>query len=406
MITLLASSALRSLLLGVIVRAALKIFRLRDTRSETLIWTLVLAASLAMPLLVRELPGGIALPDWQNAAPLSVTTTMIAPRPGWFALHGAALLWSLYAAVALVGLLRLVAGLLLCLKLYRQAVPVLEPWAHGRNVRASGAIDAPLSLGTAILVPADCRDWPATKRLAVLAHEEAHIRRGDFFIQLLAGLHRAIFWFNPFAWWLMAHLRDLAETASDAAAIQELKDAASYAEILVEVSARAQRQKFKYQDPLMAMARGPGIARRVDHILAGVPEQAIGHAARAFAVLSVLAAAGTIAGAHAKDAPAPAALPLMRAPSAETRPLFAAAAEPAKPVPPAQSSSATHAPATAASHRSARAVARPPAESQVTYNPRALLETPDVAVVPAIVPVSGKASSSYLLNRSTYVGGN
>ena len=76
MITLLATSSLRSLLLGVIVLAALKLLRLRDTRAETLIWTLVLAASLAMPFLVRELPGGIALPVWQSAAPLPAAAAM------------------------------------------------------------------------------------------------------------------------------------------------------------------------------------------------------------------------------------------------------------------------------------------------------------------------------------------
>ena len=395
MITLLATSSLRSLLLGVIVWAALKIFRLRDTRAETLIWTLVLAASLVMPFLVRALPSGIALPVWQSAAPLPAATTMTASdvQPGWFVLNGVTLLWSLYTGVAAVGLLRLIAGLLLCLKLYRDAKPVEASWARG-NVRASHAIDAPLSFGTAILVPADCHDWPVAKRLAVLAHEEAHVRRGDFFIQLLAGLHRAIFWFNPFAWWLQAHLRDLAETASDDAAIQELNDAASYAEILVEVSCRAQRS-----GPLLAMARGPGIAKRVDHILAGVPERAIGHAARVFAVIAVLAAAGTIAGAHAKEAPAPAALPLMRVADPAPRPLFAAAAA-AKPVPPAQSS--PNPPAAAAAHR-----ARAAAEPDVTYNPRALLERPDVVVMPSIVPVSGKGQgSSLLLNGSTYVGGN
>lgn len=399
MIALLATSALRSLLLGLCVWATLKVFRLRDTRSETLIWTLVLAASLAMPFLVRELPGGIALPLWQSTAPLPASATIAASdvQPGWFALHGATLLWSLYAGVALIGVLRLVAGLLMCLKLYRDAEPVTEAWARGRNVRASAAIDAPLSFGTAILVPADCTDWPTAKRLAVLAHEEAHVRRGDFFIQLLAGLHRALFWFNPFAWWLQAHLRDLAETASDDAAIQELKDAASYAEILVEVSCRAQRT-----GAALAMARGPGIAKRVDHILSGVSEHAIGRGARTFAALAVLVAAAAIAGAHAKEAPALAALPIMRAAETAPRPLFAAAAA-ASPASPAQRSP-VHPPAAAAAHRTART--HPAAEPEVTYNPRALLETRDVVVVPTILPVSGKGSSSYLLDRSSYVGGN
>ena len=396
MITLLAASALRSLLLGLAVLAALKLFRLRDTSSETLIWTLVLGASLAMPLLVRELPGGIALPSWQPAAmPVAGTAASIV-QPGWFALHGVTLLWSLYALVAATCLLRLAAGLLLCLKLCRDARRVTESWARGKHVRASAAIDAPLSFGHVILVPADCHGWPAAKRLAVLAHEEAHIRRGDFFIQLLAGLHRALFWFNPFAWWLQARLRDLAETASDAAAIRELQDATSYAEILVEVSARAQRPQ--HQAPLLAMARGPGVAKRIDHILAGVPEHAVGRGARLLAAGAVLAAAAAIAGAHAKEAPAQPSLPLMLRAEQAPRPLFAAAAPQAKSAPPARASLPR---AAAAS----RAHAQP--ASDVTYNPRALLDAPGVAVIPAIVPVSGtRHGDSYILDGSSYVGGN
>ncbi len=148
------------------------------------------------------------------------------------------------------------------------------------------------------------------------------------------------------------------------------------------------------------MARGPGIARRVDHILAGVSEHAIGRGARAFAAIAVLVAATAIAGAHAKEAPAPAALPLMRVTDPAPRPVFAAAAA-AKPLLPAQSS--PNPPTAAATHRAARAAAEP----EVTYNPRALLERPDVVVMPSIVPVSGKGrGNSLLLNGSTYVGGN
>jgi len=385
MITLLAASALRSLLLGLFVWAALKLFRLRDTGSETLIWTLVLAACLAMPFAMRALPGGIALPAWHAApAALSVASAVdVAAAPTWLQVHGAALLWSLYAGIATVGLLRLLAGLVLCLKLYRNAAPVTDAWAQGNHVRMSAKIDAPLSIGSVILVPADCREWPAAKRLAVLAHEEAHIRRGDFFIQLLAGLHRAIFWFNPFAWWLQAHLRDLAETASDDAAIQELNDAAGYAEILVEVSARTQRSGAALTMTL-AMARGPGIAKRVDHILSGVPEHAVGRGARLVAVLAVLAAAGTIAGAHAREVPAANALPIMR--SADTAPpaLFAAAAAPQAQAPLPARPAGPPAAAASRTHRTAQAAPVSP----ITYNPRALLEAPGVVVLPAFVPLT------------------
>jgi hypothetical protein len=147
------------------------------------------------------------------------------------------------------------------------------------------------------------------------------------------------------------------------------------------------------------MARGPGVARRIDHILAGVPEHAVGRGARLMAAGAVLAAAAAIAGAHAKEAPAPLSLPLMLRAEQTPRPLFAAAAPQANPVPPARTS-LPHAAAASRVH------AQP--ASDVTYNPRALLDPPGVAVIPAIVPMSGrgKAEDSFILNGSSYVGGN
>ena len=276
---LLGESALRAALLGVCVFAVLRLARLRDSRTETLVWCLVLAAALAMPLLARWLPGGVAVPRLEiphavqaglAAAPhampalgiaLVALHTPAAPSSlsqlaAWCGAHDLPLLWSLYGFIALIGLTRLAAGLLLTARLYLQAEPVGEDWAVGKRIRASAIIGGPLSFAFFILLPADYRDWPPVKRAAVLAHEEAHIGRGDFFILLLAACHRALFWFSPFAWWLEARLCALAETASDDAAIRLLDDPAGYAEILVDVARRAHRMPA-----VVAMARGPGIAQ-------------------------------------------------------------------------------------------------------------------------------------------------
>ena len=51
LVIVLGQSALRSLFLGALVFAILRRVRLRDLRAETHIWTAVLAAALAMPLL-------------------------------------------------------------------------------------------------------------------------------------------------------------------------------------------------------------------------------------------------------------------------------------------------------------------------------------------------------------------
>jgi len=88
----------------------------------------------------------------------------------------------------------------------------------------------------------------------------------DFYIQLLAGVHRAIFWFSPLAWWLWKQLAELAETRSDDAAIANFPDRTSYAEILLGFAKKVQRMPLA-----VAMARPATVARRVDRILAGTP---------------------------------------------------------------------------------------------------------------------------------------
>jgi len=52
MLSLLLESALRSLVLGGAVLIGMKALRVRNTQTQVLAWTVVLAASLLMPLLM------------------------------------------------------------------------------------------------------------------------------------------------------------------------------------------------------------------------------------------------------------------------------------------------------------------------------------------------------------------
>ncbi len=210
-----------------------------------------------MPVLSLFLPAAFtfALTPDALSSPTNVSASCKARRRrppsgltglvAWGGAHWAVLLLGLYGLVAATGLIRLAVGLVLMIGLYRRAETVPEAWARGRNIRVSVEIAGPLSFADRILIPADYREWPEAKRLAVLAHEEAHVRRGDFFIQLLASIHRAVFWFSPFAWWLPLKLRDLAEGASDRAATALLDDPAGYAEILIDMSRQIGRRRAR-----------------------------------------------------------------------------------------------------------------------------------------------------------------
>lgn len=188
------------------------------------------------------------------------------------ALPSAALLWTrnpvlaLYCGVAAVLLLRLALGLLATIRLWRSAAPVpghlLPADASALRVRATPRVASPLTLGTTILLPPDFADWDAEKMRIVLAHERSHIRQGDFLLQLVAGLHAALFWFSPLGWWLRHELAELAEVISDRAGVREARSHTSYAQLLLEFAARPRRLSMG-----VAMARSGSLSRRIERLL-------------------------------------------------------------------------------------------------------------------------------------------
>jgi hypothetical protein len=159
--------------------------------------------------------------------------------------------------------LRLAVGIYLTWRLTRAAKPISEPWAANSKVRVSGAIGGPVTFGSTILLPPQCKDWDLSKRQAVLAHEGAHVANRDFYVLLLASLNRAVFWFSPLAWWQLIRLAELAEIISDARALEVVEDRLFYAEILLDFVQNVQRAPAGLE-----MARTCTVLARVERILA------------------------------------------------------------------------------------------------------------------------------------------
>src|SRR5262249_35663546 len=207
-------------------------------------------------------PAPVSAAHEATARPLAAATKAAeaVARVGvdWLTLATAA-----YALVAAVLLLRLVIGLALTWRLARAARPVRAGWTTGVDVRVSDLLGVPVTFGSTILLPTDHVAWGPAKRRAVLTHERAHVVHGDFYVLLLAALNRAVFWFNPFAWWQFTRLAELAEIISDDAAIEALEDRPRYAGILLDVAGRRQRVRAA-----LAMARPAPVRRRVPRILA------------------------------------------------------------------------------------------------------------------------------------------
>ena len=176
------------------------------------------------------------------------------------------LAFSIYCAIAAVLLLRLGLGLAVTLRLWITAAPIptreLSELHAGLRLRASSRVASPLTIGSAILLPVDYESWDREKLRIVLAHERSHIRQGDFYLQVLAGLYSALVWFSPLGWWLRRELADLAEAISDRAGIEEARSRTSYAQILLEFAAAPRPTALG-----VAMARSSSLARRIERLL-------------------------------------------------------------------------------------------------------------------------------------------
>jgi beta-lactamase regulating signal transducer with metallopeptidase domain len=274
------------------------------------------------------------------------------------------IVFGIYAAVAAALLVRVLVGVYFSNRLVRFALSVDEPWALGALSAASRAaglrsdpylaesetLAVPVMVGVrrpTILLTPGWQEWDADEFAAVLAHEISHVARRDALAQRLALIHRAIFWFSPLAWWLERRLADLAEQASDEAALAGGMDRRRYAEALLGFFAEleAGRERVWWQG--VSMAKAGQAEKRVDRILAW--RGAMSNKLRKSLVVALVVVAAPIVALTAavrpaaydtQAPPAPAAPPSPGAPAASV-------AAPSPAPDPAQAPAALPAPASA-----------------------------------------------------------
>jgi beta-lactamase regulating signal transducer with metallopeptidase domain len=176
----------------------------------------------------------------------------------------------LYLAVLAGLLLRMAYGLAVAVRIWLTAEPVaasvgseLEAGlAEGLRLRSSRAVSSPVTIGSGVVLPADYAGWDAEKLRIVLAHERSHVHQGDFYLQMLAGVYAAAFWFSPLGWWLKRKLSDLGEAISDRAGLEEAASSTSYAQVLLEFAALPRPTAIG-----VAMARTSNLSHRIERLL-------------------------------------------------------------------------------------------------------------------------------------------
>jgi TonB family protein len=116
-----------------------------------------------------------------------------------------------------------------------------------------------------ILLPAAAADWSEDRRRMVLAHEMAHVKRKDGFIQAVMHAVCAVYWFHPLVWYAAHRIRIERERACDDHVLRLGVEPADYADHLIQIvrSMRGGRSL----STAMAMAQPSQLETRLVSIL-------------------------------------------------------------------------------------------------------------------------------------------
>jgi TonB family protein len=96
---------------------------------------------------------------------------------------------------------------------------------------------------------------------ALLAHELAHVIRGDFLVNLLQTIAECVLFYHPLVWWVSARMREERELCCDDIAVAVCRDEVLYSRALL-------RLEELRMEPALA-ATGGRLAHRIRRLLAG-----------------------------------------------------------------------------------------------------------------------------------------
>lgn len=120
-------------------------------------------------------------------------------------------------------------------------------------LRVTSAIAGPVTIGalrSMVLLPLSALTALGPDELeVVLAHELAHVRRADFFWNLVQTLAETLFFFHPAVWWIGSRIRHERELCCDDLALKFCPDAVIYANALF----RLEEQRVRHWRFAMAL---------------------------------------------------------------------------------------------------------------------------------------------------------
>jgi beta-lactamase regulating signal transducer with metallopeptidase domain len=184
--------------------------RIAGSQSAYWLWSLVPATALAVFLPAASRPQQ-PLPGTINEVLSNTVMTVAASR-------AAADYMQLGLAVWLLGAFVIAALLIARQGAFVRSLGRMSTGPDG--VLYSDSIVGPMVLGAwraRVIVPTDfALRYTPEERLLMLAHEQAHLQRGDTFTNIAAAAWLCLFWFNPLMYWAVGRLHFDQELACDA----------------------------------------------------------------------------------------------------------------------------------------------------------------------------------------------
>ena len=278
---------LKGSVIALIAFASARLLRNAPAAVRHAIWTIAVAAQLAVPFagkLVPEKRFDVSVPAVARFIPAPPAASAVAaaeePRPS--RPDAARVIQAILAFGALAFLLRLALGTLRVILIASRSERVVDgEWlALVQQYSASMGISRPVTLMWServplpvtwgfvypvILLPVAARTWPAELRRHVLVHELAHIKRSDALTQLFGQCALALFWFNPLLWLAVRNMRAEAENASDDYVLREGERPSQYALTLVAL-VHSHRRTVMPAFASLAVARRSELEERVSAI--------------------------------------------------------------------------------------------------------------------------------------------
>lgn len=268
------------LLCGIPVRAGIATLASYDGHGE---WS----DHAALELMAAGAPAGIegTLPGGWSSEALRAAVSLQHDRmsPPWISgtqVVGLSALLSLMALtwliIALARLARVGYGWAGALDLVRRSSPADDRWLRlgdslarrldipSARIAVSPSIDVPIQVGwlrPAILIPPTAHRTLNEREIeSILAHELAHIRRGDYAVNLIQSALEALLFFHPAAAWISDRIRDEREYCSDDIARRSIRGTlADYVRTLTKL----EQQRGKSGPDLAVAATDGSLLRRI-----------------------------------------------------------------------------------------------------------------------------------------------